>query len=90
VVHDYKRLVEARLQRFETVHTRKQTVAIRRKVDSDDLGTLVGDDVKETRILVCEAVVVLTPDDSSQENVERSNLGTPLNLETLLDPFAVL
>lgn len=37
-----------------------------------------------------ETVVVLTPDDGSQENVEGSDLGTPLNLETLLDPLAVL
>jgi hypothetical protein len=72
------------------IHNRKQTVAIGRKVDSDNLRTLVGDNVKETRILVCEAIVVLTPNDSSQQDVERSNLGTPLNFETLFDPFAVL
>jgi hypothetical protein len=72
------------------VHDREQTVSIRRKVDADNLGTLVGNDIKEARILVSETIVVLTPDNGSQENVEGSNLGTPLNLETLLNPLAVL
>jgi hypothetical protein len=73
-----------------TKRTREQTVSIRRKVDADNLGTLVGNDIKEARILVSETIVVLTPDNGSQENVEGSNLGTPLNLETLLNPLAVL
>jgi hypothetical protein len=73
-----------------TKRTREQAISIRRKVDADNLGTLVGNDIKEARILVSETIVVLTPDNGSQENVEGSNLGTPLNLETLLNPFAVL
>lgn len=37
-----------------------------------------------------ETIVILAPDNSRQEDVERSDLGTPLNLETLLNPLAVL
>lgn len=89
MVHDCDKLVKIRL-RSRVRHTRKQAVAIRRKVDADNLGALVGDNVEETRILVSETVVVLTPDHGSQEDVKRGNLGSPLNLETLLDPLAVL
>jgi hypothetical protein len=89
MVHDCGKLVKIR-QRSRVRHTRKQTVAIRRKVDADNLGALVGDNVEETGILVSETVVILTPDNGSQEDVERGNLGSPLNLETLLDPLAVL
>jgi hypothetical protein len=51
---------------------------------------LVGKNIKETRILVSEAVVVLAPHHTCEQNVERSHLDSPLHLETLLDPFAVL
>lgn len=40
--------------------------------------------------MVSEAVVVLSPDHAGQEDVERGHLDTPLNLETLLNPLAVL
>lgn len=48
-----------------TERTREQTVAIRRKVDADNFGALVRDDIKETRVLVSETIVVLTPDNGS-------------------------
>jgi hypothetical protein len=73
-----------------TERTREQTVTIRRKVDADNFRALVGDDIKETGVLVSETIVVLTPDNGSQENVEGGNLSTPLNLKTLLNPLAVL
>jgi hypothetical protein len=72
------------------VHGREQTVGIRRQVNAHDIGALVGDNIEETGILVRETVVVLSPDGSCEENVERRNLLPPLNLEALLDPFAVL
>jgi len=40
--------------------------------------------------LVGETIVILAPDDGRKENVEGSNLCAPFNLETLLNPFAVL
>jgi hypothetical protein len=43
------------------VHDREEAVTVRWKVDADDLGALVGHDIKETWVLVCEAVVVLSP-----------------------------
>lgn len=70
--------------------TRKQTVSIGREVDANNFGALVGNHIQETGILVSEAVVVLSPDDGCQENVERSNPDTPLDLETLFEPLAVL
>lgn len=41
------------------VHGGQHGVAIGRQVDPDDLGTLVGEHVEETGILVGETVVVL-------------------------------
>lgn len=70
--------------------TRKQAVSVRRKVDADNFGALVGNDIKETGILMGEAVVVLSPHNRCQEDVERGDLDTPLHLETLFEPFAVL
>lgn len=72
------------------VHDREKTVTVGREVDTDNLGGLVGDDVEETRVLVSETVVVLTPDGGSKENVKRGDFGTPFDLETLFDPLAVL
>ena len=43
------------------VHATQETVAIWRKVNPNDFGALVADDVQEARILMGEAVVVLTP-----------------------------
>ena len=71
-------------------HTGEQAVAIRGQVDTHDFGALVGNNIKETRILVGEAIMVLSPDNSRQEDVERGDLGTPFHLETLLNPLAVL
>lgn len=68
----------------------KKTVSIRWKVDTDDFWALVGDNIEETRILVSETVVVLSPDGGCEENVKRGNLDSPFNFITLLNPFAVL
>jgi hypothetical protein len=51
------------------VHHRQQAVGIRRKVNTDDLGFLVHDVVDEARILVREAVVILSPDMRGQQVV---------------------
>jgi len=48
----------------------KETVSIGWEVDSDDFGRFVGHDIEETGILVSEAVVVLTPDSSSEKDIE--------------------
>jgi hypothetical protein len=71
-------------------HTRQQAISIRGEVYAHNLRTLVGDDVQETRVLMSEAVVILAPNNCGQEDVERSNLDTPLDLKTLLNPLAVL
>lgn len=70
--------------------TREQTVAVGGEVNSHNLRALVGNNVQEARVLVSKSIVVLAPDDSCEKNVERGNLGSPLDFETFLDPFAVL
>ena len=44
------------------VGDRQQAVGVRRQVDAHHVGALVGDHVEEARVLVGEAVVVLSPD----------------------------
>jgi hypothetical protein len=72
------------------VHRREQTVGIRRKINANNFRALVGDDVKEAGVLVSETIVILSPDSGCEEDVERSNLLSPFDFETLLDPLAVL
>jgi hypothetical protein len=72
------------------VHGRKQAVGVRWEIDAYNLRTLVRDHVQKARILMCEAVVILPPYCRSQEDVERSNLVPPFDLETLFDPLAML
>jgi len=68
----------------------KEAVSIWGQVDTDDFWALIGYDIEETWILVSEAVVVLSPYCSGKENIQRGDFGTPFNLETLLNPLAVL
>lgn len=72
------------------VHAGEEAVAVGGEVDADDFGGFVGDYVEEARVLVREAVVVLSPDDGGEEDVEGGDLVAPLYLEALLEPFAVL
>jgi len=72
------------------VHSGKEAVGVRRQVDAHDIRALVCDNVKEARILVRKAVVVLSPDGGCEKDVERRDLLPPLDFETLLDPLAVL
>jgi hypothetical protein len=72
------------------VHRREQTVGIRWKINANNFRALVGDDVKEAGVLVSETIVILSPDSGCEEDVERSNLLSPFDFETLLDPLAVL
>ena len=55
----------------------EQRVGIRREIEPDDVGLLVGDEVDEARILVAEAVVVLAPDMRGQQVVQRGDRLAP-------------
>jgi hypothetical protein len=72
------------------IHRRQQAISIGRQIYSDDLRRLIAEDIEETRILMREAVMILTPDGGGQENVERRDCNAPLNLRAFLEPFAVL
>ena len=72
------------------IHSREETVGIGRQVDAYDIWALVRHNIEETWILVRESVMILTPHSCCEKDVERSNLLPPLDLETLLNPFAVL
>src|SRR5690606_40510063 len=68
----------------------EQGVGIRRKIEADGVGLLVGDEVGEARILVAEAVVVLAPDMRGQKIVERRDRLAPRQLGGDLEPFGML
>src|ERR1019366_7346730 len=50
-------------------HHRQQAVCIRRKVNAHHLSFLVHDMIYETGVLMCETVVILTPDVRGQKVV---------------------
>lgn len=68
----------------------KKTVSVWGKVDSDNVGTLVGNNIEETGILMGETIVILSPDGGSKKDVEGGDLCTPSDLVTFLDPLTML
>jgi hypothetical protein len=72
------------------IHSREEAVGVGRQVDAYDIRALVRYNIEKSWILVCESVMILTPHSCCEKDVERGDLFPPLNLETLLNPFAVL
>lgn len=70
------------------VHAREQAVAVRRQVDSDDFGGLVGDDVQKSGVLMGEAVVVSAGRDGKgregegHQSIKRFSMGSRRDLQT--------
>lgn len=52
------------------VHGAEESVGIRWEVDASDLGGLVANDIKETGVLVSEAIVILSPNGGSEKDVK--------------------
>ena len=69
---------------------RKQAVGVRRQVDADHVRLLVDDVVDEARVLVGEAVVVLTPDVRREQVIQRGDGPPPGDLPGHLQPLGVL
>ncbi len=72
------------------IHGGEQAIGVGGQINTYDVRALVRDNIKETGILVSKAIVVLSPYSSCEEDVERGDLLSPLDFETLLDPLAVL
>ncbi len=71
-------------------HT-QHAVCIRWQIDTSYFRAFVTDDVQEAGVLMCEAIVVLTPDQGGYNNVERGNGRPPGYLQLrFLKPFGVL
>ena len=51
----------------------QQTVGIGRKIDAHNVRALVGDDIEKARVLMSKAVVILPPDQRSDQQVDRGN-----------------
>jgi hypothetical protein len=67
----------------------EQRVGVRRKIDPDDVGFLVGDEIDEAGILMAEAVVVLAPDMRGQQVIERGDRASPCQAARHLQPFGM-
>jgi phosphoglycolate phosphatase-like HAD superfamily hydrolase len=66
-----KSAIDAEMARLlDRLLTRQQTVGIWREVDADDCSFLVHDMIDESRVLVGEAVVILSPDMGGQQIVQ--------------------
>lgn len=72
------------------MHARQETVGVWRQIYAYNFGLLRRHVVEKTRILVCKAVVILSPHVRSQENVQRRQLVAPRNLVGNFEPFGVL
>ena len=69
----------------------QQAVGVGRQIDARHPRALVGDHVDEARVLMGEAVMILTPDGGADEDVERGNRRPPGNFDfRLLQPLGVL
>src|SRR5207248_7869780 len=66
---------------------RQQAVRVGRQVDARDTRALIGNDIQEPWILVCETVVILPPNGGGNQQVERGDIGAPRQLARLLQPF---
>ena len=69
---------------------REQAVGVRREIDADDFGFLVGDVIDEAGVLMREAVVILAPDVRREQIVERGDGLAPGNFARGLQPLGVL
>src|SRR5580693_4178604 len=72
------------------IRHREQTVDIGRKINADDLRTLVQDDIQESRVLMGKAVVILPPNGGGDQQIERRDGCPPWKLMADLEPFAML
>src|SRR5580700_8572929 len=69
----------------------QQAVCIRRQVNADYVGALVGHDVKKSRILMSESIVVLPPYKRRDEEIEGRYRSAPAQFFfRLFQPFGVL
>jgi hypothetical protein len=68
----------------------QQRVGIGRKIDADDIGLLVDDQIDESGVLMAEAVMVLPPDVRGQQIVERRDRPAPRQRPRDFEPFGVL
>jgi len=68
----------------------QQGVGIGRQIDADDLGLLVCHHVDEPRVLMAEAIVVLSPHVRRQQIVQRGNRPAPRNVARHVEPLGML
>src|SRR6267143_2079785 len=68
----------------------QQAVGIRWQVDAHNVGALIGYHVEKSRVLVGESIVILPPNQASDQEVERRYPGSPGKLVALFQPLGVL
>src|SRR6185312_9718169 len=72
------------------VHDRQEAVGVRRKINADDLRFFVDDVVDKTRILMCESIVVLSPDMGGKQDIEGGEFPAPRKSSRDFQPFGML
>jgi hypothetical protein len=68
----------------------QQAIGVRWQIDPNDLGLFIDDVVDEPGVLMAEAVVVLAPDVTGQQVIQRANGPPPRNVIADLQPFGML
>ena len=72
------------------IGNREQRVGVGRQIDADHVGLLVQQVIDEAGVLVRKAVVILAPDQRTEQIVERRDRLAPGNLARDLEPLGVL
>ena len=72
------------------VNDRQQTIGIRRQISTNDISFLIYNMVEETRILMCESVVVLLPDMGGKQKIQGCYFSSPRQFIGYFQPFGVL
>ena len=72
------------------IRHREQRVGVRRQIDANHIGLLVHQVVDEAGVLVAEAVVVLPPNQRTEQVIEAGDGLAPGNPARHLEPFGVL
>src|SRR5664280_1510405 len=72
------------------IKDRQQTIGIRRQISTNNISLLIDNMVEETRILMCESVMILLPYMRSEQKVKRGYLSSPWQLQSYLQPLGML
>ena len=68
----------------------QQRIGIRWQIDANDISLLVDDMIDEAGVLMAQAIMILTPDMTGEQIIERSDRAPPVEPARHLEPLGML